>query len=503
MSAGICTWVRQELAAYREEDGDDRDRSRILDHLGTCPACQVVAADYQKSGDLIRGLPAIVPSPEFRTAVFAAIRSEALRQAPTRAEISRAATNPELPVVKVSAARGTWPRPTSQPQRPQLRWTALRVSLVAAAALLLISLLGARLLTRGGTSALGSSAASLSGASAPKIDRYPTSHDYVLPTSAMATASWLVYTASNTSHLAEIIALNRGTKQAAQLLPQPAATALTVRALTSRWVLWTAGTGTSASQWRLYASPLGPTGGSQPVMLLDSESTSPGSLATLGGIWADNDTVLVAGAPHSGTGELLKIDLASGDRTPAVIARGHIQGDILTDPSLDQGSYYWADVWSDRATGLHSSICKGDGSGQSLNLSPAQTDFHPQVSQHTLVWVDVAESTLQRFRGSAAAGTPDGDMAMLRSLGGLLDERDLVTGQKWQLSTGAMVPSIVVAGHLLLWQYGAQTHAYDISRKAPLAADSVVHSASLASATASSIAWLEGSAESIFVYDAA
>ncbi len=503
MNPVTCSWVRQQLAASREQDWESRDRPRILDHLATCAACQAVQSDYLKSGELIRRLPAITPPPAFRTAVFAAVRDEALRQAPTMAGMSRAATNPELPVVSLPGVRVI--RPASIGQRKPLisRRLSLRVSLVAAAAVLLISLLGARLISLIGSSALSGSAASLSGAAQPKIAHYPLSSNYFLPNSAMATAAWLVYTATNADHLREIIAVNRRTGDSQQLLPAPANESLTVRALTDHWVIWTAGDGTSASRWRLYASPLATTGFALPITLVDSEASAPDSLATLGGVWASDDTVLVAGAPRSGTGELLKIELSAGDTSPTIIARGQLSRDVLTDPSLDHGTYYWADVWSNSATGLHSTIWKGDGAGHNQSLSAGQAAFHPQVSQNTLVWVEVAAATLQHMTDTMGAATPDSDVAQLYLLGGLLDERDLITGRQWQLSSQAKVDSVVVAGQLLLWQSGTETRAYDLSSKTPLAADAAVHSATLASATSSSITWLEGSDQDIFVYDAA
>ncbi|MGO8947552.1 MAG: anti-sigma factor family protein [Ktedonobacterales bacterium] len=503
MNLASCKWVRQQLAAYREQDWESQDLSMLMEHVATCSACQAVQADYQRSGDLIRELPLIVPPPTFRASVLAAVRSEALRQAPTLAEISRAATNPELPVVSAKAASGYRSAAIGRPQPRVSRRLGLRVSLVAAAAVLLISLLGARLISLIGTSAVGDSAASLSGATPPNIARYPLNSEYLLPTSAMATSSWLVYTATSATHLGEIVAENRHTRHTAQLLLVPATSPLTVRALTEHWVVWTEGDGTSTSPWRLYASSLDSAGISSPITLVDSGVITSSTLATLGGVWASNDTVLVAGAPHSGTGELLKIDLSSGVPASTVIARGQVSGDVLTDPSFDHNTYYWADVWWDSATGLHSTIWQGDGAEHNQDLSPDQSAFDPQVSQNTLVWVDVAEANLQQIANSVGAGTPDSDIEFLDSLGGLLDERDLLTGQQWQLSNRADVESVVVAGRLLLWQNGTETHAYDLTRKAPLAANSEMHSARLASATSSAITWLESGGVDIFVYDAA
>jgi hypothetical protein len=319
----------------------------------------------------------------------------------------------------------------------------------------------------------------------------------------MATSSWLVYTATDATNRSMIMAESRSTHKTMQLMPVPAASILTVRALTDHWVIWTAGDGSSAAPWRLYASSLATAGNTPPLTLVDTSVATSTTLVTLGGVWASDDLVLVAGAPRAGTGEVLKFDLSTRAATAAIVAYGHTSGDILTDPSFDDGSYYWADVWWDSATGLHSSIWKGNGVTGPVELSPSESAFHPQVSQDTLVWVDVDQANLEQMANSVGSGTPDSDMEILYSLGGLLYAQNLLTGQESELSSQARVESVVVAGKHLLWQSGIQIHAYDLTHRTPLAVDSQMRSASLASATSSAIAWLESSVAAIFVYDAA
>jgi hypothetical protein len=320
----------------------------------------------------------------------------------------------------------------------------------------------------------------------------------------MATSSWLVYTATDTANRGVIMAENRTSRETIQLMPVPAISAtLTVRALTDHWVIWTAGDGTSAAPWRLYASPLSTAGNIPPLTLVDTTVANLATLATLGGVWANGDTVLVAGAPRTGTGEVLKFDLSTGAALPVVVAHGQTSGDILTDPSFDNGTYYWADVRWDSASGLQSSIWKADGASNPMELSPSESAFHPQVSQNTLVWVNVDKANLEQMANSVGSGTPDGDMELLYSLGGLLYAQNLLTGQESELSSQSKVESVVVAGKLVLWKTGSQIHAYDLARRTRLAVDSQMRSASLASATASAIAWLESSVSAVFVYDAA
>ncbi len=261
---------------YRPEDWDSAELPRIKAHLATCLACRQIQEDFQQTGDVIRHLPTLTPPPEFRAAVFAAIREEARHQAPTLAEISRAVTNPELPALprlsRLPSRRGSGD--VTSLRRPSAKRVSARVAVVAAAAILLISLIGARLISMLGTSAFGNSAANLSGALQQRITRYPLAGSYTLPTSAMATASWLVYTATNSTHQTMIFAENRQTRRVVRLLPVPANSTLTVRALTDHWVIWSLGAGTSSAPWRLYASSLTGAGTAAPVLLVDSTSTT-------------------------------------------------------------------------------------------------------------------------------------------------------------------------------------------------------------------------------------
>jgi hypothetical protein len=372
--------------------------------------------------------------------------------------------------------------------------------LVTAAAVLLVSLLGARLISLVGTSALGSSAANLGAASPLRIVRYPLDGRFTRPTSAMATASWLVYTAADNSNQAMIYAKNRHTQQTTQLLLMPSSLALTVRALTDHWVIWSTGDGMSSSPWRLYASALANAGTTPPVVLVDSSATSSTTPATLGGIWADGDTVLVAGAPRSGAGEMLKFDLSRGAPIVTVVSHGQTAGDILTNPSFADGSYYWADVWFDSTSGLHSSIWKGNGQGENSPVSNDQTSFHPQVEGTTLVYVDVSpEQTATTLR----TATPDTDIRMLYSLYGMLYVRTLGTTRQDQVSNDAEVPTIALGGTVLLWQNGSALHVYDLNTRQPLSVDTELQAATFADITSSSLVWTKSSDNEIFVYNAA
>jgi hypothetical protein len=495
--------VRQQLAVYRLEDSDGQDRTLVQQHLATCYGCREAQTGFRLSGDFIRQLPTIVPPPAFRDSVFAAIRGEALRQAPTLAQISRAVTNPELPAISAETLKHSRAirSDTALSSRAAGRRLRVRVSLVAAAAVLLISLLGARLISLVGTSALGGSAANLGAASLPRTVRYPLQGRFAHPTSAMATATWLVYTAVDNSNQTMIYAKNRRSQQTVQLLLMPSSLALTVHALTDNWVIWSTGDGVSSSPWRLYASALANAGSTPPVVLVDSSATSPNSPATLGGIWADGDTVLVAGAPRSGPGELLKFDLSRGAPAVTVISHGQTTGDILTNPSFADGSYYWADVWFDSTSGLHSAIWKENGQGDNSQVSTDQTSFHPQVEGSMLAYVDVAGT--QQMATTLRTATPDTDIRLLDSLHGVLYVRTLGTTQQDQISNDVVVPTVALGGTVLLWQNGSALYAIDLNTRQPLSVGAQLQAAAFAGVTSSSLAWTKSSEDEIFVYNAA
>lgn len=104
-------------------------------------------------GEQIRQLPTIAPPADFRSRVFAAIREEERRVAPAVLRLSREATNPSLPVVRSRATLRQTPR----------RQLAPRFAL-AAAAVLAVALLGARMAPLVASGSFGAVGASLNGA---------------------------------------------------------------------------------------------------------------------------------------------------------------------------------------------------------------------------------------------------------------------------------------------------------------------------------------------------
>jgi hypothetical protein len=424
------------------------------------------------------------------------VRLEERRIAPAIARLSREATNPALPVVRAL------PRPAQRAARTLPSRFGL-----AAAAVLVISLLAARLIPLLASDGFAGIAASLSGAGqqrhtspspAPAVAHYTVGAGYVGATSALATGAWLVYNTLDASGRSSLIALDRHSGRRS-LLAGPSAARLSARALTDQWAIWSAGTGSAAAPWTLSASRLDGTNAT-PLTLINSAGRGDDVPATLGGVWAGSDnTVLVAGATAAGIGLLLRMDLSGSNPTHTVLARSGQSGHLLTDPSADGSAYYWADVWLDGTQGLRGAIWRGDGAGHNAEISD-ETAFHPVETHSTLVWVEVARDALAGLATTAPAQTPDADAQALRLLNGALEARNLASGEQWQVAPRVDVSSVGAAGSLVLWQSDAQTHTYDLAGRAPSAVEQQVRDATFTGATASAIAWATGDATTLAVY---
>jgi molybdopterin-guanine dinucleotide biosynthesis protein A len=493
-----CAEARRLLAAYRRDDWSPAEVAALTLHLTTCAACRQAEAIYRQVGERVRQLPSITPPPELRARVFAAIQAEQRRVSPAVARLSRQETDPQLPVVRSLHA-------IDRPRRIQL---GPRFAL-ASAAIVALTLLTARVIPLVTSSSLGQTAASVAGVlpgakstAAPHVARYAVDAPYVAATSALATGAWLVYSATDAAGRDMLLAESRGTQKTMPLLPATTTTPIVVRALTDQWAIWSAGTGTASTGWTLSASRLGTSADAPitPITLLDSTALGADTPSTLGGVWASGDTVLVAAATSSGAGLLLRIDLASGTPVTAVIARA-AHGHLLTDPSADNGAYYWADVWHDSATGLHSAIWRGDGTGQASEVSADETAFHPASTNGTLIWVEVPGQALALAAARDAGASADADEQTLKQLDGAVEARDLRSGQQWQVASRADVVSLQAAGLTVLWHSGTQTHTYDLAGKMPAPVEQQVRAATFAGATASAVVWAQGNGATLYISD--
>lgn len=495
-----CTRIRRLLAAYRRDDWSPDDLAALTRHLSTCADCHQIEASYRTVGEGIRQLPSITPPPAFREAVFAAIRADQQRVAPSVARLSSAATNPSLRAIQPAqhSIRSRRTHPVSIGPR----------TIIAAAAVLVISLLTARILPLLSSSSLGQVASNLGKTGSLNLDNslrhkpvsYPLDSRYAVATSALATTGWLVYSASDTSRASMLFAENRQTKRSVPLLGTSSQTPLTIRALTERWAIWSTGNGTSDARWSLYVSELPALGGpaAAPVLLVDSAAQGADTPVTLGGVWAQGDMVLVAGATARGDGVLLHIALSTSTPIASVIART-AQGHLPTNPSSENGSYYWGDVWFDDKSGLHGAIWRGDDSGHNQEVSTDESSFHPVVTGGELAWVQVPQASLINTLNTNSSPSLDTDIQMINELNGELLARDLHTSQQWQVADRADVPTLQAGGSLLLWHDNAQTHLYDLTIHQSADIAQQVQTSAFAAATDSAIVWAQAQANALYV----
>jgi hypothetical protein len=504
-----CARARQLLGAYRRDDWRPGELEALGRHLSGCAECRRVEASYRRVGEGIRQLPSITPPASLREAVFAAIRAEEDRGAPSLTQLTTEETQPRLPALR----RGARTAPTTR--RPLVLGAR---TAVAVAAVLLFSLFSLRLVPALAQS-LPLIASSIStavqqatgGAAGPRVEQYPTHIRSGHITAAMASNHWVAYVAADASGGSMLYAENRSARQSLALLPAPLDTPIEVRGVSDHWVIWLAGSGTAASPWTLWASRLtaqGAGAGSvvagQPLALVSSGSGESASSAPaqLGGVWIGGDVVLVAATKGAGDSTLVRLDLASRQGAPAtqIVARAQAPGHLLTDPSAAGSTYYWAEVWVDGTTGLHSDIWQSDGSGQAHQVTHDGESFAPRVAGQSLVWV--RPSVPVYLDASVVAGQPAAAaQRALAQLGGSIHARDLRSGQGRQVSAHAAASSLEVAGALVVWRDGGQTHTYDLAHGGPSAVDSQVHTAAYAGANGTALAWGQSGSVTIDVYD--
>lgn len=496
--SAACMRIRRLLAAYRRDDWSPDDLAALTRHLSTCADCRQIEASFRTVGESIRQLPSITPPPAFREAVFEAIRAEQRRVAPTDAHISRAPTNPSMRAI----------RPAQHSIRSR-RLNHVSIgprTIIAAAAVLVISLLTARILPMFNSSSLASNlgksgALNLDSSLRHKPVSYPVDNHYAMATSALATAGWLVYSASDASRASMLFAENRQTRRSKPLLGASTQSQVTVRALTDRWAVWSTGDGASNAKWALYASPLSAPdsqAAAAPVLLVDSTSQSADTPVTLGGVWAHDDMVLISGATARGDGVLLRIALSAATPVSSVIARTP-HGHLPTNPSSNNGTYYWGDVWFDEKSGLHGAIWSGDDAGHDQEISVDESSFHPIATGGELVWVQVPQASLLHTLDASQNRSFDADVQLINQLTGMVLARDLRTSRQWQVADQADVATLEAGGSLLLWHNDTQTHLYDLTARQSSDIAQQVQAAAFAAATDSAVVWAQTQADTLYV----
>ena len=545
-----CAQVRHLLGAYRRDDWAPDDLAALTRHLSGCAACRQVEASYRSVGESLRQLPSITPPPGFREALFARINAEEAREAKISAKTSTtsaaarvrrltsADTAPAIPVVRAPIAQ-----PHAQPShlqrrasggvvalpgaRPRLGTTA-RAALALAAMLILVAFL-ARYIP--GVSAFGSTAASIFSGAAKAHDetlhvtRYTPDGRYPLVASAIASTSWLVYSAADASGARMVFAEDRQTRRSQPLLTSAITQPVRFYALTAHWLLWSVGDVTGAtSPWMLRATQLaaltGTTAGAlagatrtlaEGAITGDAAGTAAGTATgarpeRLYGVWSDDSSALVAEMTRANgneQGEIVRYPLpatTTGGQLATqatLVAQASAPDRALMDPSANAGNYYWSEVWVDGGGVVRSTVWRGDSVGHAAQALPGEQVFHPQTTHGALIWVSESSQVVTN------ATTTVLDADTLSALTGSLQARDLQSGKEWTIAANVTEQTVDVAGPLVLWQANTQENAYDLRQHAALNIASAMKHATVASVSESAIAWTAADHSAIYVYDAA
>jgi hypothetical protein len=528
------------LAAYRRDDWSPAELAALGQHLAGCADCRRAEAVFRQVGEGVRQLPSITPPASLRANVWAAIQADQTQRA-TSAELGaernaervatldaerRATASPERApaVVRHDAALVALTTGDTQPGLPALRRTdRARIvdgrgplvfgarTAIAVAAVLVLSLVAARLVPLMGRQASGAAAAiatalpfALPGGAVPRVDHYAVNASSGRVTQAMASDAWLAYVTADASGHSMLFAEDRASHRAIALLPSAAAGAITLRAVSDRWVVWLAGDGVASSPWTLWAAALpadrrvGVAG--QPVALLGASAAASTAPGVLGGVSLSGDTVLAAASTPGGAATITRLDLSITGAAPVarVVARAQATGHLLTNPSLTAGYYYWAEVWYDTATGLHSRIWRADSAGRVREVTTPRDAYAPHMADHSLVWVQPTSTIAADLQ--AAANQLDG--TVLGQVSGDIHVRNLTSGHDTDVAAASTAGSVEAAGSLILWRAGGHVQTYDLDRGGPSLVEGQVGSASYAAANATSLAWGARGSNVISVYDA-
>lgn len=494
-----CAQARRLLSAYRRDDWLPAELEALGQHLSDCAECRRVEAAYRQVGEGVRQLPSITVPDSFRASVFAAIRAEEARSGRSMAQMASDETQPRMPVLRPVGR----PAPSSRPR------VALGArSAIAVAAVLLIGLVTARVIPAVAhnvpnlTEYIFGGVAPQTGANGAAVKHYSASPASAHVIGALASPHWLVYVTTTRDGQSMLYAEDRATKKTVPLLSAPMSGSLSLRALTDHWAIWLTGSGGKDAPWVLAASALPSSDHAAPTSAIVLASSTVEAPALLGGVWASGNIVLVAHTTQAGSAVVTRIDLSSGQSTSGaqIIAHAQTPGHLLTDPSASGDTYYWAEVWSDGSNRLRSDIWSSSAGGQAQAVTTTGDAFAPRATDQELIWVQ--PSAPVALDASALAVQPAQTVRMaLAQLGGSIQMRDLRNGGSQQVTPHATASSLQVAGKLMVWRDGSQTHCYDLSRHAPAVVDSELRGAGFAGASVSSLVWAASGSHTINVYD--
>ncbi len=493
-----CAQVRPLLGAYRRDDWTPAELDDLGRHLAECAACRHKEATYRQVGAGIRLLPSITPPTSLRAGVFAAIRAET----PNHEHFASKDTQPRLSAVRVRHS------PRRPSPRPSVIWTR---GAVAVAAILLISLLGARLVPVV-VPTLSNLAESLSVGLNGTVSAAPVEH-YRVPsgsgqvTGALAADHWLAYVSRDSSGRSQVYVQQRGKQQVTALLSSPSAGPLVLQAVTDSWVVWRDGSGAATTSWSLWAGSLSGLSAAlrgQPMLLLTSTSTAADTPAVLGGVWVRDSEVLAAGATRAGDAIITRFDLAAGATpAPQVIARVTAPGHLFSDPSQNADHYYWADTWFDGAAALHSDIWQQGTSDQGQQMTTHGDAFAPRTTGSSLLWVQAGGPAPSAAVTTSALSIQPAQAAatVLAQLRGALQLQALGGSQPQQLAAHAIASSLQVGGSLVLWSDGDAMYSYDLVHGGPSAVDAQIRGAAYAAVNGKALTWGQRGTSTVNVYD--
>jgi hypothetical protein len=473
-----CHQARQQLAAYRRDDWTASDMRLLAEHLASCAACRQVEATYRRVGESLRLLPTLTPDASFRASVFAAIAADQRKLGPAAMRVSRAETEPSLPVVRapVTPIRSISARRAQQP----VTRAALAIAAVLALALFATQFIPS--LDLGGFAAnlfRGASSADLNA----HITRYHPDARFHAVTGVRATSAWLAYTASDSTGATMLFVTDRSHNQTHPALAAPATGAVTIYALSSHWLIWS----DTANGWTLHATGL--TGASAWQTRQLAQSDGAGSI--LVSVWADDSHALVAVAPASGSGSILSIPLAGGAGN--VIAHAAEPGALLTNPTSANGVVYWDDVWTDQSGRLHGAVWSSGGATSARLTQTGDEAYGVALAHGRLIWVNAATApTVTATNAATLASTASRTQGAVEALS--------VTGgaTPQMIDAHGVAGSVQAAGALAIWSDGATAHAWNLGQNAADPIAGQLGGATTHAVSADALAWFDGSRIAVY-----
>ncbi len=463
-----CHQARQQLAAYRRDDWTASELRLLADHLTTCAECRQVEATYRRVGESIRLLPSITPDASFRASVFAAIAAEDRKLGPAAMRVSRAETEPSLPVVRAPIT----PMPIRKAQRPVAR-AAMAIAAVLALALFATQFIPS-LDTDGFAVNLfrGASSAALSS----RVTHYQPNAQLRTVTGVRATSDWVAYTGTDAAGATMLFVTNRQTNQTRTILSATTG-AVHIYSVTADWLVWS----DASNGWTLRATALTGSSAWRTVQLAQADAVS--SLLT--GVAVTDSSVLVGTASQHGNGLLWSIPLTGG--AGVVVAQASHMGGVIMNPASANGATYWNEIWADVSGTLHGAMWRSTAAGSAAIAPAGDEAYGLAVAQGRLVWVSASQTpTLQATDAATLAQAASETTGSVESMS--IGDRAV-----HMVDTLGVAGSLQAAGSLAVWSDGAAPHVWNLGQNASDAATSLLGKPAVDAVSADALAWFDGS----------